>query len=296
MDNFETQKNAKAGTITGLVCGALIFLSFVISWAPPQPAPPPVEEGIEVNLGNSDFGSGDIQPMIPGEPSDALEELNSPPQSRVPDVEEAREPETNDNDKEAPDVTIPKPAKPTPATNLPKKENANPTPRPRPNPVPVDNPEPKPRQPKVLYKGGDGSGKGGNNADSWNNSSNQGIAGGKGDQGKPGGNPNSDSYTGNAGGGRSGVSISRGLSGRRISRFPSFEDEFNENAKVAVDVRVDRNGNVVQATYQARGSTTSDMGMRNIALNKARQLKFNPNADGPETDIGTIIFNFRLKN
>jgi hypothetical protein len=166
----------------------------------------------------------------------------------------------------------------------------------KPNPVPVENPEPKPRQPKVLYKGGDGSGKGGNNADSWNNSTNQGIAGGKGDQGKPGGNPNSDSYTGNAGGGKSGVSISRGLSGRRISRFPSFEDEFNENAKVAVDVRVDRNGNVVQATYQARGSTTSDVGMRNIAINKARQLKFNPNPDGPETDIGTIIFNFRLKN
>lgn len=296
MDNFETQKNVKAGTITGLVCGALIFLAFVISWTPPQHETAPLEEGIEVNLGNSDLGSGDIQPLLPGEPSAAEDEVNAPPKTQIPDVKEGREPETNDNDKEAPDVTIPKPAKPSPTPTLPKKENTAPSPRPNPKPVPVVNPEPKPRQPKVLYKGGDGSGKGGNNSDAWNNGSNQGIAGGKGDQGKPGGNPNSDSYTGNGGGGKSGVSISRGLSGRRISRFPSFEDEFNENAKVAVDVRVDRNGNVVSATYQPRGSTTSDAGMRNIALNKARQLKFNPNADGPETDIGTIVFNFKLKN
>jgi hypothetical protein len=63
-----------------------------------------------------------------------------------------------------------------------------------------------------------------------------------------------------------------------------------------VDIRVDQNGNVTSATYQPRGSTTSDAGMREIALRKARSLKFNASADGPETDMGTIIFNFKLKD
>jgi hypothetical protein len=71
---------------------------------------------------------------------------------------------------------------------------------------------------------------------------------------------------------------------------------FNENAKVAVDVKVDAAGRVVSATYQPRGSTTSDGGMRSIAIQKAKQIKFNPSENGGEESIGTIIFNFRLKN
>ncbi len=59
------------------------------------------------------------------------------------------------------------------------------------------NPTPTPPKPKAVYAGGKSSGASGNNADSYNKSTNQGVAGGKGDQGKPNGNPNSDSYTGN---------------------------------------------------------------------------------------------------
>ncbi|MFW1568030.1 hypothetical protein ACEV9J_24020, partial [Vibrio parahaemolyticus] len=101
-------------------------------------------------------------------------------------------------------------------------------------------------------------GAGGNNADSYNKSNNQGIAGGKGDQGNPNGNPNSDSYTGNAASGNSGngVTIRNGLDGRRITKLPSFEDDFNENAKVAVDITVDGSGAVTAATINPRGTTT----------------------------------------
>jgi len=116
-----------------------------------------------------------------------------------------------------------------------------------------------------------------------------------GDQGKAGRNPDSDSYTGSGGSGNSGVSISKGLQGRRISKLPSFQDEFNENAKVAVDIKVDGNGNVISAAFQPRGSTTSDATMRNIALQKAKQIKFSSSAGGEES-LGTIIFNFRLKS
>lgn len=91
------------------------------------------------------------------------------------------------------------------------------------------------------------------------------------------------------------MAIQKGLSGRRITRYPSFEDDFSENAKVAVDIRVDANGKVISAVYQPKGSTTGDMSMRTIAINKALQLRFNGQPDGPETDIGTIVFNFKVR-
>jgi hypothetical protein len=191
---------------------------------------------------------------------------------------------------------VPKPVTPKKeSTVIPKKETTTPTRPATTKPQVVEAPKPVVKKPVAVYKGGDGSGTGGNNSDSYNKSRDQGIAGGKGDQGKPGGNPDSDSYNGSGGTGKSGVAISRGLQGRKISRLPSFEDDFNENAKVAVDVKVDGNGTVVSATYQPRGSTTSDAGMRDIALRKAKQIKFNPSTDGEES-LGTLIFNFRLKN
>ncbi len=94
---------------------------------------------------------------------------------------------------------------------------------------------------------------------------------------------------------RYGVSISRGLQGRKINRSPSFEDDFSENAKVAVDIKVDNNGNVTRATIQPRGTTTANANIKNIALKKARELKFTENEDGSNEQMGTIIFSFRIK-
>jgi hypothetical protein len=292
----DNQKNIRAATWTGVICASILILCFLISWTNLPPAPPPTEEGIEVNLGNSDQGLGDEAPQIPGPPTIDEQEVNAPPKTQITEAQDVKEVETDDNDKEAPDAVIPKPVVKKPdAKQIPKKENTTPVQNSNPKPAIVDNPKPAVQKPKATYKGGTASGTGGNEADTWNASRNQGIAGGKGDQGKAGGNPDSDSYTGNGGSGKSGVSISRGLQGRRITRLPSFEDEFNENAKVAIDVKVDANGSVIGASFQPRGSTTSDAGMKAIAIQKAKQLKFSAGANGEES-IGTIIFNFRLKS
>ena len=76
----------------------------------------------------------------------------------------------------------------------------------------------------------------------------------------------------------------------------NYYHDFSENAKVAVDIKVDDKGNVISASIQPRGTTTSNASMKTIALQKARQLKFNTNDDGPEEDLGTIVFNFRIRN
>ena len=37
MDSFESQKNMKAGTITGIICGVMLFLFFhdIMDYSPP---------------------------------------------------------------------------------------------------------------------------------------------------------------------------------------------------------------------------------------------------------------------
>jgi len=289
-DNFESQKNLKASGYTLGICILLAVLMFIVSWTLPVQAPPVIEEGIEVNLGNSDQGLGTDQPYLPGKPSAQDHEKYTPPKQAVVEKEAAKDVETDDNNKEeAPVVKKPPVTKPN-ATKIPDKDvvktPAKPVKKPETTPTP-----PKPK-PKALMHGVNGTGTGGNDADDYKPGGNQGVAGGRGDQGAPGGNPNSNNYTG-GGHGNSGVAISRGLAGRRITGLPSFTDDFNQNAKVAVDIHVDANGNVTDATYQPRGSTTSDASLKDIAIRKAKQVKFN---GGSDESVGTLVFNFRVHN
>ncbi len=300
MSNFNQQKNIKAGTYTVLLLGSLLALCFIISWTSPVVPPIQEEEGMEVNLGDSETGSGDVQPLLPGDPALETETVQTPPPQPTQTAPAEKEIETNDNDKEAPPAVVTKPKediKPKPKAEFkPVPETPKPVVKPKEEAKPVETP-PAPK-PKAIYKSapGNANGTGGNNADTYQPSKGQGIAGGSGDQGKLNGNPNSDSYTGNGGyGSGNGVSISRGLQGRKINRFPSFEDDFDENAKVAVDIKVDNNGNVTSATIQPRGTTTGNANMKNIALRKARQLKFNADEEGAIEQMGTIIFSFRIR-
>jgi hypothetical protein len=285
---FEARKNRKAGLYTLLICGTLCLLLFLISWNLPFNPPVPVEEGLEVNLGNSDQGLGNDQPFLPNDPSKQDQEKYTPPKTVTATKEALKDMETDDKDPDAPAVKKPTVTKPD-AKKIPDKDLTVRTPRK--TVQPAINPTPAPPKPKAVFHGVNGEGTGGNDADHFKPGGNQGIAGGKGDQGQPGGDPNSTNYKG--GGHGNGIAIIGGLQGRRISSTPSFTDEFNENAKVAVDIHVDAAGNVTSAEYQAKGSTTADASLKAIAIRKAHQVKFN---SGSDESSGTIIFNFKLKN
>ncbi|MBV9986282.1 MAG: hypothetical protein JO301_01275 [Chitinophagaceae bacterium] len=290
--SFEREKNLKASAYTGVVVVLLLILFFFLQWTLPQIPAPSYGEGIEVNLGNSETGLGDVAPQIPGEPSATQEEKTVAPKSTPASSEQKINADEYD-DGDAPAVN--KTAKKTVTKPVvePAKVVRKPT------PTAVTNPTPAPPKPKAVFKGGMSTTTSGNRADSYNGVRNQGIAGGKGDQGNPNGNPNSDSYKGNAAsgnggsGGTGGVSIRSGLDGRRITRLPSFQDDFNENAKVAVDITVDREGNVTMAVVNPRGTTTTNQSMRAIALRKARSLKLSSGTSDEQT--GTLVFNFKLR-
>jgi len=108
MSSFEQKKNTKAFVYTLLVCAGLAALFFMVSWAPPLAPVLKEDEGMEVNLGNSETGIGDIQPLLPGEQGAIQEEVTPPQPSSIPATPVEKEIETNENDKEAPPAIIKK--------------------------------------------------------------------------------------------------------------------------------------------------------------------------------------------
>ena len=81
---LDKDKNIKASIYTAAVCTVVFILFFFARWTLPVIPPPPFEEGIEVNLGNSDEGLGDIAPQVPGDPSNDDQTSYSPPATSQP--------------------------------------------------------------------------------------------------------------------------------------------------------------------------------------------------------------------
>jgi hypothetical protein len=290
---FESKKNVQAGGYTAAVVGGLLAIFFFVKWGmPPLPPPPAFDEGIEVNLGSSDVGSGDDQPFEPGPPAQSNQQTYVPPKTEVA-KEDVKDIETDDKDEDAPVIKKPPVAKPE-ATKVPEKEVVKA--KPVKTAKPVETPAPPVNRPKAVMGSvkGEAGNSGGNEAATYKKGSGEGQGGGKGDQGAPGGNPDSKNYTG-GGSGTSGMRIKSGLAGRGIAYAYKYQDEFSENATIAVDVKIDPQGNVLSATYQLRGSTSSDSYFRTKAVEIVRKSKFTASPNGPDEQTGTVLVNFRVR-
>jgi outer membrane biosynthesis protein TonB len=288
-EQFESRKNLRATGYTTVVCAVLLILLIGLSWTRPAEPQPVVEEGIEVNLGNSDQGLGKNQPYLPGDPSPQDKEKYTPPKQAVVEKVPVKDVETDDNQKDDEPVVKKAVVTKPDATKIPDKEVTKA--KVRPVKVPETLPEkPKPEpHPKAVFRGVNGTGKGGNNADDYKQGGNEGIAGGHGDQGAPGGNPSSTNYVG-GGHGNGGIVAMGSLKGRAVLRWPSFTDDFNHNGVVMLTVHVDEGGNVVDAEYRMYGSTITDREQIDIAIRKIKQMKFAAGDDA----TAPIQVNFKL--
>lgn len=279
---FEKQKNIKASAITLGVAGALLLLMILVKWPLPSVPPAPVEEFMEVNLGSGDLGSGKDQPLLPGTPAPAEQPSYTPPQPVKAVADNAKDIETDDReDNDAPVIKKPVIAKPNATKINEENKTAKPTVT-NTTPQPVTEAPPKPKA--VLGRTTGGNGNGGNGADTYKPGTGEGIAGGSGDQGRPGGDPNGRSYTG-----------APKNFGVRVLNIPnqSFEDDFNQNAKIAVEIVVDENGKVTAASITPRGSSgTATQNMKNTALRLARQLKMGSSEGGQK---GVVVFDFKVR-
>ena len=207
--HFEQVKNRKAAIYTAAVV-AVVILLLLIRITLPVVQEPVVDNGVEVNLGNSDFGSGAVPPMVPGEPApEATPHQTATPPAAQPQVDKQEE-EPDPEDKE-PAITktaakVKRADKPVEKPTVEKPKPVKETPAP---------PQPKPKAQMGQYAGGNGPG--GNNQNTANNSTSQGddkFAPGR-DKGLKNGNINSDNYKGSGGTGGDGIRV---ISGNRKVR------------------------------------------------------------------------------
>ena len=237
------------GTAVTMALVVLVLLAF--GYDPPDPPIP--EEGVEVNLGDSDFGSGDDpQPSSENAPAQALQAPNSIATQNV---------------------------EPTPNLNASRQESNTV------KPVSTEQPKVEPKEPEInknaLFPGK-------RNQTSGNGS--QGASTGAGDQGKTNGTISSNNYEGNGGG-----NGNYSLAGRSSITLPRPEYNSNKQGTVVIQIWVNREGKVVRAEYQPKGSNTSDGTLVQHALAAARKARFNADAGAPDEQKGTITYKFEIR-
>ena len=263
---FETEKNRKAFIYTISICGALLLLAFLIKWTNLPPTLALAEDLMEINLGNNEEGFGAEQPMIKGQMSPEVEapvQAKQAAQVKTQAAEETVQPDDNAEEDAAAVTKTEKVKKSNPGVTPVVKQPVKNI-----NPVPVVAPAPKPQKPIATYKGpGNGKGNGATEDNGYQYQGNK--PGGKGDAGDPSGKP--DSY-GNTQGGKSGVSVTRGVRPLNLGQL-RFEDDFNENAKVYLDVKYNATG-IFTGSSISKGTTTSNSTIISIAKQKAASLKF----------------------
>lgn len=260
---MQIKKDEIKGIAGTIIFHALLLVALMFA-ALRTPLPLPDEGGVEVNLGNSEEGTGVIQPE-----KLAQAPTTSPPPRPVTAPDEIV---TADND-EAPAIQPKKEIKPR---EVEKKE-----------PTRVERKEPvAPPQPKVdpraMFPGKTSTGGSGGS---------EGITGKPGDQGVPTGSAGAQSYEGTGGSG-SGVSFS--LTGRSSRQIPRPSNNFSNEGIVVVTIYVNRAGSVTRVISGAQGTTTSNLQLRQLAEQAARQAKFSPKEDAPEEQKGTITYIFEL--
>ncbi|PHR15103.1 MAG: energy transducer TonB [Aequorivita sp.] len=270
MSLLDTEHKRKSMTITVIVHVIILILLFYVGM---KYMDPPLEQGIAVNFGTTDTGSGNIQPIekIQSAPQKTTAQPISQPKSEIKE-----EVVTQDNE-DAPVIKKEKPKKEqveTPVKEQPKKE--------------VKKPEPKPDKATTdalssILNGpkSDGTAKGdeGNDAN-------------PGDKGSPDGDPNASAYYG-TGKGLDGDGNYL-LGGRKALNKEKFVQDCNEAGTVVVSIEVDRSGRVISATPGVRGTTNNSRCLLEPAKRAALATKFNADDKAPAKQIGKIIYKFSL--
>jgi len=267
---LDTNHKKKSMTITVILHVVILVLLFYIGMTYLDPPP---ENGIAVNFGTTDEGSGNIQPL---EKIQSAPKKNTPPPVTQPKSEIKEDVVTQDNE-DAP--VIKKEEKKVEQKETPVKE--------KPKEIPK-KPDPKPDKStsdalSSLINGpkSDGTAKGGEGNDNK-----------PGDKGNPDGDPNASSYYG-TGKGLDGDGNYL-LGGRKALNKEKFVQDCNEAGTVVVSIEVDRSGNVIKATPGVRGTTNNSKCLLDPAKRAALATRFNSDNKAPAKQIGKIIYRFTL--
>jgi outer membrane biosynthesis protein TonB len=275
---LDTKHKRKSAALTSAVMAFLFFLLFFVGL---KYLDPPIEYGIAVNFGTSDFGKGNIQPTEPLKAavaeSKAEEEIkvSEPVESKpVESSEEVITQNTEDAIAIQNKIEAQKKAEEEAKLEKQRKEQLAKEAAER---------EAKKRQLDALIGGvsnSDGTANGGEGNDS-----------SQGDKGKITGDPNADGYYGTGGTGSGG---DYQLGNRKPLSRPKPNYICNEEGLVVVRIEVDKNGNVVNAEAGVKGSTNTASCLLSQAKEAALKTKWQPDTNAPSKQIGTIKYRFSL--
>ncbi|MEX0813751.1 MAG: energy transducer TonB [Chitinophagales bacterium] len=317
------RKNKRKGMITSTIIHLLLLLLFFFIGLYHKEPPDP-EQGVLINFGTVDEAAGDVQPTAKEPAAEAVEEVEeevveeTEPVEEVPEeipVEEVEEIETEEVPEEIVEEVETQDVDEAPAIEKPEEKVEEPVEEPKEEkpvekepvketkeeekePVeeakepPKEKPAEKKEEPKpevddrAMFKGSEAE---------ENKEGSDGNKQGSGDQGAEDGSPDSKNYDGDKSYGLGNEGVGYDLEGRSLMGIPPIKDQSQETGIVAVRIKVNRNGDVISASYTSKGSTTTDAHLIKLAEEAARKAKFNSDSNASEEQFGIITFTFKLR-
>ena len=287
MKLFQTEQEKKSLAITITSFALFFLLFFFLKFSDSLPLPEMEDGGgggeIAVNFGDSELGSGDN--------FDSKEVVTAAPEEVTETPTEEKDIIVSENE-EAPAVMEVK----KPDTKIEKKVEEKPVVKPTPKPSKSTS-DALSNLLNGSNKEGDGNDKtAGNKGKSNGDTNSKGYngGGGKGDGlGKGEGLGEGDGY----GRGGSGGSVGNGnyqLGNRKALNTPKPKYTCSEEGVVVVQISVDKSGTVINANPGVRGTTNSAKCLLEQAKIAAMNTKWQADATAAETQIGKIIYNFKL--
>lgn len=309
MSFLDTRHKKKSFTLTTFLLSVLLLVLFYIGLTYMDP---PEENGISINFGTMDFGSGNVQPKEkirsepletpPVEPTKQEEVVEEVVEEEVPEEVVAEEAPaekvlTQENEeaikiKKAEEVRRKKERAEREAKK--KAEDAEKKKKAEAAKIAQQKKaaEEKARKEQEAKKKKLDELIGGISKSDGNATGSEGDDNRAGDKGQPDGDPYATSYYGSPGSG-SGTS-GYGLNGRSLANKGQVKQECNEEGRVVVKIIVDRNGNVVSATPGVKGTTNNSKCLLDPAKKTAFKHKWNRDSNAPSQQVGFVVVNFKL--
>lgn len=256
---------------------------------------PPEEFGIAVNFGTSDVGSGDVQPTEALKPAASQEKVI---EEKIEEVKEQVEPEvskevvsktedvaTQENEEAIAikkEIEIKKKADEIAKKAQLEKQRIE---KEKQAAIAKQKAEEEAKRKKLdALIGGvsnsEGTASGGEGNDKK-----------AGDKGNVNGDPNASGYYGNGGSGSGG---DYQLGNRKPISRPKPNYICNEEGLVVVSIEVDINGHVTKAIPGIKGSTNTASCLLSQAKEAALKTTWQPDANAPSKQVGTIKYRFTL--
>ncbi|MBR9914506.1 MAG: energy transducer TonB [Algicola sp.] len=285
MKYFQTKHEQNSAKITTLIVTILLLLLFVVRGCAYMD--PPLEYGVAVNFGNSPVGSGKIQPTEPiksrvkeqvtkeeSQPEETQVEETSKPNSQAEDVL------TNES-AEAIAIKKAKEAEAKAQAEAKRHEDLR------------KAEEERKRKEEQAKKDKLDALIGGVKKSEGPTSNGEGPGDGPGDKGDLDGSPYAP-YTGKPGVGNGGMGY--GLNGRGKPSYKVFDGCENEYGLIVVDIVVNQNGNVIDATPGVKGSSNATTCLKEQARKIAMSYKWPADSKAPARQYGKVSVNFTPSN